>query len=131
MPTYDYFCAACQKRVSIYQSYQDYGVKPPVCPECRGRKLKRLINRVRVLKSEDQRLDSLADPDFLSGADENDPRSLGRAMRKMGEQIGEDVPPEFNEITRRLESGESPEAIEKDMPELAGDGDLSGAGDDD
>lgn len=131
MPTYDYFCAACQKRVSVYQAYRDYGVKPPACPECHGRKLKRLINRVRVLKSEDQRLDSLSDPSFLSGADENDPRSLGRAMRKMGEQIGEDVPPEFNEITRRLESGEAPEAIEKDMPELAGDGDLGGAGADD
>lgn len=122
MPYYDYFCAACQKRVSIFQSYKDYGVKPAVCPECRGRQLRRLVNRVRVLKSDEQRLDDLADPALLGGLDENDPRSLGRAMRKMGKEMGEELPPEFDEVTRRLESGESPEAIEKDMPELAGDG---------
>lgn len=122
MPYYDYFCAACQKRVSIFQSYKEYGVKPVVCPECRGRRLRRLVNRVRVLKSDEQRLDDLADPALLGGLDENDPRSLGRAMRKMGKEMGEDLPAEFDEITRRLESGESPEAIEKDMPELAGDG---------
>ncbi len=122
MPYYDYFCAACQKRVSIFQSYKDYGVKPVVCPECRGRQLRRLVNRVRVLKSDEQRLDDLADPALLGGLDENDPRSLGRAMRKMGKEMGEELPPEFDEVTRRLESGESPEAIEKDMPELAGDG---------
>ena len=128
MPNYDYFCAGCQKRVSIFQSYQDYGVKPVRCPECRGRQLKRLINRVRVRKSDDQRLETLADPSALGGVDENDPRSLGRAMRKMGEQMGEELPAEFGEITRRLESGEDPEAIEKDMPELAGGGEDGGGG---
>lgn len=126
MPYYDYFCAACQKRVSIFQSYKDYGVKPVVCPACRGKQLRRLVNRVRVLKSDDQRVDDLADPALLGGLDENDPRSLGRAMRKMGKEMGEDLPAEFDEITRRLESGESPEAIEKDMPELAGDGSPGG-----
>jgi putative FmdB family regulatory protein len=118
MPYYDYFCSHCQKRVSVFQSYKDYGVKPAVCPECQGRKLRRLINRVRVLKGEDQRLDDLSDPALLGDVDENDPRSLGRAMRK---QMGEDLPPEFGEITRRLESGEAPESIEKDMPELGGE----------
>lgn len=126
MPYYDYFCPTCQKRVSIYRSYKDYGVKPVACPECRGKHLRRLINRVRVLKSEDQRMDDLSDPSFMGDVDENDPRSIARAMRKMGEQAGEDLPPEFNEITERLESGESPESIEKDMPELAGGGDESG-----
>jgi putative FmdB family regulatory protein len=127
MPNYDYLCPKCQKRVSVFQRYQDYGVKPVACPECGTKKLKRLINRVRIAKSEDRRLDDLSDPSFLGDVDENDPRSLGRAMRKMGEQMGEEMPAEFSEVTRRLESGESPEAIEKDMPELAG-GD-SGGGD--
>ncbi len=84
---------------------------------------------MRVLKSEDQRLDDLSDPAFMGDVDENDPRSLGRAMRKMGEQLGEDMPAEFSEVTRRLEAGESPEAIEKDMPELAG-GEAGGGLDD-
>lgn len=131
MPYYDYFCATCQKKVAVFQSYQDYGRKPAVCPECRGRQLKRLINRVRVLKSDERRLDDLADPTVMGDVDENDPRSLGRAMRKMGEQMGEELPAEFGEITRRLESGEAPEAIEKDMPDLAGGDEAGGAGLDD
>lgn len=122
MPHYDYFCPKCQQRVSIFQTYQDYGVKPVVCPQCKHKKLKRLINRVRVLKSEDQRMEALSDPGWLDSVDENDPRAIGRAMRQMGAQAGEALPAEFDEVTRRLESGEAPESIEQDMPALAGDG---------
>ena len=46
-------------------------------------------------------------------------------MRKMGDEMGEDLGPEFDEVVGRLESGEDPEAIEKSMPDL-----LGGAGDD-
>ena len=129
MPIYDYLCPACHNRVSLHMSYAEYGVKNVVCPVCGGKDLKRLISRVRVAKSEDQRLEAASDPSFLSGVDENDPKSVARAMKKMGQEMGEDLPPEFNEITSRLESGESPESIEKSMPELgAGEG---GGGDDD
>jgi putative FmdB family regulatory protein len=131
MPYYDYFCSQCQKRVSVFQSYKDYGAKPVACPECKNKKLKRLINRVRVMKSEDRRMEDMSDPSFLGDVDENDPKSIARAMRKMGEQVGEDLPPEFGEITERLESGESPESIEKDMPELAGGSEGMGGGMDD
>jgi hypothetical protein len=54
--------------------------------------------------------------------DENDPKSLGRWMRKMSAETGEDLGPEFGEVVGRLESGESPDAIEKSMPELMGEG---------
>ena len=39
-------------------------------------------------------------------------------MRKMGNEMGEQVPPEFNEVVDRLEKGQSPEEIEKEMPDL-------------
>lgn len=132
MPHYDYFCADCQKRVTVFQSYRDYGVQPVHCPDCGGARLKRLLNRVRVLRNDDQRLDQAADPAFLDGVDESDPRSLGRAMRRMGQELGEEMPAEFDEVTRRLESGEAPESIEKDMPDLAGGGPADGGlGDED
>ena len=121
MPTYDYLCPACHNRVSLQMTYAEYGVKETICPVCGGKALKRLISRVRIAKSEDQRLEAASDPSFMSGVDENDPKSIARAMKKMGQEMGEDLPPEFNEITNRLESGESPEAIEKSMPELGGD----------
>jgi putative FmdB family regulatory protein len=130
MPIYEFRCQACQNRVGLQMSYAEYGVKPLVCPVCGGKNLKRLIGRVRVAKSEDQRMDAMSDPSFLSGVDENDPKSVARAMKKMGQEMGEDLPPEFGEVTDRLEAGESPESIEKSMPELGG-AEAGGPGDDD
>ena len=63
MPTYDYRCLDCRKRLSMVQTYAEYGNTPVVCPHCGSANVKRLISRVRVLRSEDARLDSLADPD--------------------------------------------------------------------
>jgi hypothetical protein len=75
-----------------------------------------------VAKSEESRMESLSgdfsDPSALAGL-ENDPQSMGRMMRKMGNEMGEDIPPEFNEVVDRLEKGQKPEDIEKDMPDLA------------
>ncbi|HMK07478.1 MAG TPA: FmdB family zinc ribbon protein [Anaerolineales bacterium] len=128
MPTYEYRCLDCRKRVSLILSYSEYGKAPVVCPHCGSANLKRRIGRVRLLRSEDSRLDSLADPDDWGDVDENDPRSVARAMRRMGDEMGEELPDEFDEVVDRLESGEDPEAIEKDLPDLGGGDD--GGGDD-
>lgn len=120
MPTYDYRCLDCRKRSAVRQSYAEYGRVPVACPHCGSTNLKRLISRVRVLRSDDSRLDSLADPSGWGDIDENDPRSMARAMRRMGDEMGEDLPQEFDEVVDRLESGEDPEAIENSMPDLGG-----------
>ena len=44
---------------------------------------------------------------------------------KMGKEMGEEMPPEFDEVVDRLESGQSPEDIESTMPDLGG-GDTGG-----
>ncbi len=49
---------------------------------------------------------------------EDDPKSMGRMMRKMGKEMGEDMPPEFDEVVGRLEAGQSPEEVEKAIPDL-------------
>ena len=76
---------------------------------------------MRVAKSDESRMDSLAgdfsDPSALAGL-ENDPQALGRMMRKMGKELGEEIPPEFGEVVDRLEKGQSPEEIEKELPDL-------------
>jgi hypothetical protein len=77
------------------------------------------VSRVRALRSEESRLDNLADDTMMSGLDENDPKSMGRWMRKMAAESGEEMPAEFDEVVGRLEAGEDPESIEKSMPELA------------
>jgi len=79
-----------------------------------------MASRVRLVRSEESRLDDLSDPSQFGDLDENDPRSLGRWMRRMSQEVGEDLGPEFDEVVDRLEAGQSPEEIEKALPELAG-----------
>jgi hypothetical protein len=77
---------------------------------------------VATVKSDEARMEAMADPSSFRDIDENDPKSVARFMRKMGDQMGgEDWGPEFGEMVNRLESGESPEEIEKTMPGLAGE----------
>jgi len=79
----------------------------------------RIISRVRVLRSEESRMESLADPSRWSGLDENDPASVARWMRKMGREMGEDISDE-----------EIDEMIDGAMDELEGGGDGEGDGTD-
>ena len=59
-------------------------------------------------------MDSMAD-DFsgFEGSVGEDPKAMGQMMRRMGKEMGEELPPEFDEVVDRLESGQSPEDIEK------------------
>jgi hypothetical protein len=103
-------------------TYAEYGSQTVTCPHCASPNVRRRINRVRIAKSMDSRLDSISDPSSLEGL-EDDPRSLGRMMRKMSSEVGEEMGPEFNEVIDRLESGQSPEDIEAALPDLGlGDG---------
>lgn len=122
MPIYEYRCHDCRRRVSVlWRSFSAPTTAQPVCPRCGGKDLTRLVSRVRLIRSEDSRLDDLTDAS-PSDFDENDPRSMARMMRRMAEEVGEDVGPEFDEVIGRLEAGESPEEIERSMPDLAGEG---------
>jgi putative FmdB family regulatory protein len=116
MPIYEYRCQSCGRRISLLRSLSDES--PPRCTACGSQELKRLISKVAVLRSEESRLESLADPSSFAGLDENDPKSLARWMRKMSRETGEDLGPEFDEMVDRMEAGESPEDIERSMGEF-------------
>jgi putative FmdB family regulatory protein len=128
MPTYDFICLDCRKRFDVFLSYKEYGVKPVTCLHCGSSNARRRVPRVRILKSEEARLSQLADPSMLDGIDD-DPKALGQMMRKMGNEMGEDLPPEFDDVVDRLEAGQSPEEIENALPDL-GLGDTGSGGDD-
>ncbi|MDP6793656.1 MAG: zinc ribbon domain-containing protein [Anaerolineales bacterium] len=123
MPLYEYRCQSCQRQVSIRMSYSEYDRGRPKCSHCLSDQLQRMISRVRVSRSEDSRMDALADPANFGDVDENDPRSIGKFMRRMGNEMGEDMGPEFDEMVGRLEAGEDPESVEADMPDLSGPAD--------
>jgi putative FmdB family regulatory protein len=123
VPIYEYRCQNCKRRVSIFwRTFSDAESGAAVCPRCGGTDLTRLVSRVRVLRSEESRIDDVSDFGDLPDFDESDPKSMGRWMRKMSAETGEDLGPEFDEVVGRLESGESPENIEKSMPDLGGEG---------
>ncbi|MBN1667092.1 MAG: zinc ribbon domain-containing protein [Anaerolineales bacterium] len=125
MPTYEYRCLDCQRKFAFFMSYQQYDQESVRCSHCDSPNVRRLIGRIRIAKSEDSRLDDLAgdfsDPAALEGL-EDDPRALGRMMRKMSHELGEEMGPEFDEVVDRLEKGQSPEEIESALPDLGMDG---------
>ncbi|MCY3992999.1 MAG: zinc ribbon domain-containing protein [Caldilineaceae bacterium] len=129
MPIYEYFCFDCRKRVSVlFRTMAEAGAGASACPECAGTRLQRLMSRLRVLRSEENRIESMAeDASLLSGLEQEDPRALAHFMRKMSDETGEPLDEEMTEVVDRLESGESPESIESSMPDGDG-GDDTGLG---
>ena len=119
MPFYDYRCGECTRRVRLFFTYAEYDDAAPLCAHCGSGNLRRIISRVAVATPDESRLHALDADSMLAGLDEEDPRTLGKAMRRMNREMGEDLGSEFNEVVERLESGQSPEVIEKAMPDLA------------
>jgi len=88
MPIYEYSCNQCGKRMSwLVRTPANF---EPQCKFCKSRDLEQLYSRFASPKSEESRLESLADPSSLSGLDETDPSSVARWVKKMGNEMGED-----------------------------------------
>ncbi len=124
MPHYDFICHDCGQPTRLFFSFAEYETAVPICPHCQSKNIKRRIGRIALGKSEESRLDNLMDDSTLDNLDENDPQAIGQFMRTMSQEMGEDLGDEFNEVVGRLEKGESPDSIEKSMPEL---GDMEGS----
>jgi hypothetical protein len=71
--------------------------------------LTRVLSRFATIKSEEARMDALADDPGFGDLDEDDPASVARFMKKMGKEMGEDMGDDFDE------------AVEEAMAEGAGD----------
>jgi putative FmdB family regulatory protein len=107
MPIYEYRCRKCARRFSVL-TLRVSERATTVCPKCGGRAADRLMSRFAMPKSEEARLDALADPGNLGDLDENDPKSVGRWMRKMGKEMGDELGGEdFDEMVEEMESGEA------------------------
>lgn len=97
MPIYEYRCQQC-RRVSSFLILNLTEPFSPVCRHCGGEALDRILSRVHVRLSEDTRMERLADPAVWGGMDENDPKSVARMMKKMGQEMGEDFPGEVDQM---------------------------------
>jgi len=107
VPIYEYRCRDCSRK-SVFITLSVKSEFEPKCKKCGGTNLEKLVSRVAVSRSEESRLESLADTSKLAGLDENDPKSVARWMKKMGKELGEDAGEDFEEsIDEAMEEAES------------------------
>ena len=95
MPIYEYECRDCRRVVSLLV-LRPAAADAPHCPRCGGAALTRLMSRFATVKSEEARLESLADSSSLGDLDENDPASVARFMKKMGQEFGDELGDDFD-----------------------------------
>ena len=130
MPIYEFLCPSCNVIYSFLSRTADT-TRTPTCPKCGAEDLRRVPSRFGVSasrKSTEEGGGAGPDPDDprverelmklaaeMEGMDENDPRQMARAVRKMAEIAGEPVTPAMEEMIRRLEAGEDPERVEEEL----------------
>jgi putative FmdB family regulatory protein len=107
MPIYEYGCRECRKRTSVFVRSMGTAVQPR-CEHCGGRRLARLISRVAVGRSSSGGADGL-DESMLAGVDESDPRSVARWARRMRDEMGDELGPDFDQAIDQMESGQFPD----------------------
>jgi len=90
MPIYEFECRDCHRKTTALVMSRAR-IDEVRCRKCGSANLEKLVSRFATPKSEEARLDSLADPSALSGVDENDPQSVARYMKRMGQEMGEDL----------------------------------------
>ncbi|MCD4775256.1 MAG: zinc ribbon domain-containing protein [Candidatus Aegiribacteria sp.] len=116
MPIYEYLCTRCN---TIFQFLVRHpsDKTSPVCPKCdRNDKMERVMSAFSV-KSGSSSIESMADDPSMAGLDTEDPKAMAKAIRHMADEMGEDLGTEVNEALSRLEAGEDPEKIERDLEE--------------
>ena len=144
MPIYEFLCGRCN-RIYSFHSFRVDTDKSPTCPRCGNRDLRRVPSRFAARRAApatteggDDATDERVEREMmrfaaeLEGMDENNPREMARAVRRMTEIAGEPVTPAMEEMIRRLEAGEDPDRIDEELgdaldEELGGEGGGPGA----
>ena len=131
MPIYEFYCPDCHTVYSFFSARIDTGASPD-CPRCRRQRLDRKPSTFATLKhrgEDDEAEDPFSglDESKLEGAmetlmqemggleNEDDPRAMGRLMRRFGELSGLEMGDRMEEMIRRMEAGEDPESLEEEM----------------
>ena len=102
MPIYEYRCEDCGK-ISEFLLIKTDETFIPQCKRCKSKKMSRVLSKVRVIRSEENRMESLADPSKWGDLDERDPKSMAKWMKKMGKELGEDMEGMDEELDKAFE----------------------------
>lgn len=134
MPIYEFYCPDCHTVFNFFSRRVDTE-KRPACPKCERPEIERRVSLVTVLKhgAKGDSADGPDLPDFdeakmeralqsmageFENVSEDDPRAMGRLMRKFMDSTGMKLGAGMEEALRRLEGGEDPDQIESDMGDL-------------
>jgi len=146
MPIYEYYCPDNNKIYSFYAKTLAQGQTLPRCPDNPAFRMRKIISPFAVTArgrkageaakpDEGAASPAGADPDGdarmeaameamegeFSHIDENDPRAMGRMMRRMSELTGEKLDDQMDEVVRKLEEGADPDKLEAEMGDAFGD----------
>ncbi len=120
MPLFEFRCLDCDKQFTFLTGVIVEN-RDPKCPRCASTQLKKLISRVGRGRSDDDRMEAMAER--LESADMDDPRDLRRFAREMGREMsaetGEDMTDELEQMIEAEALGEN-----------EGNGAMGGGGDD-
>jgi hypothetical protein len=143
MPIYEYYCPDNHRIYQFYAKTLAQGQRVPRCPDGPALRMIKLVSGFAVGgkaredapaapaagEAGDGRRDAAMasmEQEFAS-VDENDPRAMGRMMRRMAELSGEPIAGEMEEVVRKLEEGADPDSLDESLGGVdPGDGEGGG-----
>ncbi|MEE4135052.1 MAG: zinc ribbon domain-containing protein [Desulforhopalus sp.] len=137
MPIYEFYCDSCNVVFNFFSARVNT-TKVPSCPKC-GAELARQISRFATIgKAKEEGDDPFAGLDeakmekaFASlmqeaeRVNEEDPQQMAALMRRFTSQTGIRLGESMEEAIARMEAGEDPEQVEKEMGDLLDGEDFS------
>jgi hypothetical protein len=132
MPIYEFFCPDNNRIYQFYARTLAQGRTVPKCPDNPKFRMRKVVSTFAVGGAPagegapeapgagapgDSRMEAAmgAMEREFSSVDENDPRAMGRMMRRMAEITGERIGGDMEEVVRRLEEGADPESLEDQL----------------
>lgn len=104
VPVFEFRCLDCGHKFATLVGMVA-GSEEPACTQCGSRKLERLVSRFARSRSEDDRLDELADQVEQMGEPDS-PSRMRSMMREMGKALDEDAADEMEELFEVGDDGE-------------------------
>lgn len=130
MPIYEYYCPDNHTVYQFFAKTLAQGKTIPKCPVNPRFRMEKMLSSFAVTSGakteaspannvsggnpsdpKEEAMMQAMDREF-SSIDENDPKAMGRMMRRMAELSGEKIDGQMEEVVRKLEEGTDPDELE-------------------
>jgi len=115
MPIYEFSCNSCHKKTSLFARNMSEPLSP-VCSVCGSRNLTRLISSFAYHGSLESIWEASGEPDKPGPDYYKDPRNIGRWTEKRLKELGQEMPPEIQEMIQSAREGELPDSVKDLQP---------------